>query len=168
MEEVTERGLAGREGVAAAASQSGTRGPGAAVGCPAKNKQTDRHIRQSHWVCRRGAPGGAQTLCLGAATSWVGRHPRSWRDLYSRKAEKHRNRRDIPSSLAERCLPGQAGLFYLHPMEQGSSRCWCWRGGTPSPTRPRCLGASRAAHRAQLGPRAQHLTLCCQAIPKQG
>lgn len=52
------------------------------------NRQTDTSVSPAGFR-RRGAPGGAQTLCLGAATSWVGRHPRSWRDLYSRKAEKN-------------------------------------------------------------------------------
>lgn len=68
MEEVTERGLAGHEGVAAAALQTGMWGPDMAAGYPAESKQThpsDQLLCAVEW----GLLGGVQTLCLGAAKS---------------------------------------------------------------------------------------------------
>lgn len=88
MEEVTERGLVGHEGVAAAALQTGTRGPGVAAGCPAKNKQTDRHIRQSRWVSQEGSSWRCPNPLPGSSYQLGGETPEvleQFKQLESRK-----------------------------------------------------------------------------------
>lgn len=57
-----------QRGAAAAALQTDSRGPGEAAACPAKSKQTDRHIHQTGGtgtLTVRASPGGTQTLRLG-------------------------------------------------------------------------------------------------------
>jgi len=94
MEEMTERGLAGREGVAAAALQTGTWGPDMVAGRPAKSKQThpsDQLLCAVGWgllgvfkpFSWEQLPARWET-CLGAGS-----------DLKGRKEEGHKNKRNL-------------------------------------------------------------------------
>lgn len=114
---MTERGLAGREGVAAAALQTGTWGPDMVAGRPAKSKQThpsDQLLCAVGWgllgvfkpFSWEQLPARWET-CLGAGS-----------DLKGRKEEGHKNKRNLLNTWAKNCPSGQAELFHLHPTKQ--------------------------------------------------